>query len=38
MSGLRHAVCSILRNPAFAFAALLTIVLGIGVRAPDELL
>ncbi len=32
MSELRHAVHSILRNPAFAFAALLTIVLGIGAN------
>lgn len=32
MSELRHAVRSILRNPAFALPALLTIVLGIGAN------
>ena len=32
MTELRHIVRSILRNPVFAFAALLTIVLGIGVN------
>lgn len=32
MSDLRHAVRSILRNPAFAFAALVMIILGIGAN------